>query len=112
MESLILEYAELKGLTLDEVADSLDDLRLDGNPLKCDCTSRWLWNKTIEKNGGHADEVQKRWILPPCATPFNLRGKRLENMEGICKPFIKKEYMYFCTVYILQGQHCLQAQLG
>ena len=61
---------------------------MEGNPLKCDCESIWLWNM-INKNGKNAPSSNTeniknvRWDLPRCATPFSVKNNKLHNMKGI-----------------------------
>ena len=59
---------------------------MEGNPLKCDCDSRWLWNM-IHFNGKKTSKVKgsmklKGWNLPRCSTPFSVKNNKLSSLKG------------------------------
>ena len=61
LEVLNLEHTSLRTLALDEeVVGHLQLLQMDGNPLHCDCHSRWLWNIVA------IGQLDKRLILRNC----------------------------------------------
>ena len=86
LEVLNLEHTSLRTLALDEeVVGHLQLLQMDGNPLHCDCHSRWLWNivATVAQN--------KSFIqLPNCETPFSAKGIPLSSLPGkqLCTYFL------------------------
>ena len=78
LEVLNLEHTSLRTLALDEeVVGHLQLLQMDGNPLHCDCHSRWLWNivATVAQN-------QSFIQLPNCETPFSAKGIPLSSLPG------------------------------
>ena len=78
LEILNLEHTGLRTLVLDEeVMGHLKLLQMEGNPLHCDCHTRWLWN--IATNSA----LNKTFIkLPNCETPFSAKGIPLSSLPG------------------------------
>ena len=88
LEYLNLEHTDLRNFALSPVASHQDgdegsvqrplpllrELLLSGNPLHCDCHTRWLWQM--------AQERRATIELPPCSTPFILRNKQLKDLGG------------------------------
>lgn len=77
LEMLNLEYTGLRSLVLkDDVVENLQLLRMAGNPLHCDCHTRWLWNLATKK--------ENKLQLPLCQTPFSAKGIPLTKLPGNC----------------------------
>lgn len=75
LEVLNLEYAGLRTLVLeDAVVENVKLLRMQGNPLHCDCHTRWLWNLATKNDS--------KLQLPSCQTPFSAKGIALANLPG------------------------------
>ena len=87
LEALNLENAELRVLQIEDDAKTapdaksaygrLKELRLRGNPLVCDCRARGLWR--LARSSSKKEITVE---LPDCQTPFSVRNKKLEDMEG------------------------------
>ena len=78
----------------DKTALNLNLLQMKGNPLKCDCDSRWLWQNVrdgkkvpeLVKNSSSQQEEKRRvWNVPRCATPYNVKNNQLKNLKGTNK---------------------------
>ena len=95
LEHLNLEHNGLRSLALapsedgvastsesssSEPLSSLRELRLAGNPLRCDCGARWLWREATGRRRG------RRFDLPRCATPFSVRNRELVSLDGEGEP--------------------------
>ena len=108
-----IEHCMLQTLKLnDKTAMSLNILLMEGNPLKCDCDSIWLWN-IIQTNGKKSSSSSRTkairnrgWNLPRCATPFSVKNNKLRNLKGnitiICTvPYIciKLAYKHLSIIY-------------
>ena len=79
LETLSLAYCSLRTLVLKEdVVHHLKLLQMEGNPLRCDCHTRWLWNLAKEQASANATKIS----LPHCQTPFSARGIALTNLSG------------------------------
>ncbi len=87
LEYLNLEHAGLRALALAQEGGgagqphplpALRELRLGGNPLRCDCAARWLWRAARrQQQQQHNDKA--RFDLPRCATPFSVRSRYEQN---------------------------------
>ena len=102
LESLNLQHTQLRTIVLkEEVAHHLKLLEMEGNPLHCDCHTRWLWGLASAKDasakaatggaesdgGGSSSSLTSSnnrtdVRLPPCATPFSARGVPLVQLPG------------------------------
>ena len=99
LESLNLQHTQLRTIVLkEEVAHHLKLLEMEGNPLHCDCHTRWLWGLASAKDataapaestdgGGGSSSLTSSnnrtdVRLPPCATPFSARGVPLVQLPG------------------------------
>ncbi len=106
LEYLNLENAELTNVVLQQLNDAADgdkspenhfplkELRLSGNPLRCDCQLRWLWAaaKSAERHRKRSRRRRRRkneeafqptnFDLPRCATPFSVKNMRLTSLKG------------------------------
>ena len=91
LESLNLQHTQLRTIVLkEEVAHHLKLLEMEGNPLHCDCHTRWLWGLASAKDAGAAADGSSSLTssnrtdirLPPCATPFSARGVPLVQLPG------------------------------
>ena len=84
LESLNLEQTQLRNLILEYTfGESLRALKLLGNPLRCDCQARWLYE--FAKNGEQLrnDTILNPKIeLPTCSTPFIVKNRRLTTLTG------------------------------
>ena len=77
LEVLNLEHLDLRTLVLKEdVLERLKLVKMNGNPLHCDCHARWLWNLVVSEN------ATTNILLPNCQTPFSARGVALSNLPG------------------------------
>ena len=88
LTELNVEHCRLQTLKLnDNTAMNLNILRMEGNPLKCDCDASWLW-KMIRTNGKKNNSSRskginnKGWNLPRCATPFSVKNNKLDHLKG------------------------------
>ena len=80
LEYLNLENADLTNLALDfPLPQRLKVLRMAGNPLRCDCQTRWLWE---EARGRRKSDEEGKFDLPRCATPFSLKNVELTTLKG------------------------------
>ena len=82
LESLNLQHTQLRTIVLkEEVAHHLKLLEMEGNPLHCDCHTRWLWGLASQDDAlTSSNKTDVR--LPPCATPFSARGVPLVKLPG------------------------------
>lgn len=79
LEVLNLEQAQLVELSqhLEPLVQRLRLFKATGNPLRCDCKLRWLWNH-LQKEDHH----QSRLDLPKCATPFSVKSRDVNSLSG------------------------------
>ena len=91
LESLNLQHTQLRTIVLkEEVSHHLKLLEMEGNPLHCDCHTRWLWGLASAKDAAGAADGSSSLTssnrtdirLPPCATPFSARGVPLVQLPG------------------------------
>ena len=119
LESVNLEHTNLRSFVLQSldngdssgtaksgnnrtILEHLKEIRLIGNPLRCDCHARWLWTM-VKKQEEEGDEEEKEEEgvanaattaeggggggkisidLPKCATPFSVRNLKLVDLKG------------------------------
>ena len=87
LTELNIEHCSLQNFRLnDKTARNIDILLMEGNPLKCDCESRWLW-KMINTNGKKTSKakgsmISRGWNLPRCSTPFSVKNNKLSSLKG------------------------------
>ena len=110
LESVNLEHTNLRSFVLESLNEGdsngngsasdgrtevkalqhLKEIRLAGNPLRCDCHARWLWAIVKKNAGGEKEEEEQvgvaseniRIELPKCATPFSVRNMELGDLKG------------------------------
>ena len=119
LESVNLEHTNLRSFVLESldndvnksssssvVLQHLKEIRLIGNPLRCDCHARWLWaivrkqQQQADGSGAEKEGVAKiRIELPKCATPFSVRNMDLVNLKGTL--YIKSApiYVSICILF-------------
>ena len=104
LETVNLEHTNLRSFVLEALNNGddsdkssssssklqhLKEIRLIGNPLRCDCHARWLWAIVNKNRGGGAEDDDEgvasgriRIELPKCATPFSVRNMELGELKG------------------------------
>ena len=84
LESLSMKNVGLSTLTLGMMTIFPVSLDLSSNPLRCDCSAKWLWKTSRDSNL----KLENSWVVPACTSPIGLEGKHLLDMPGTV-----------CTVY-------------
>ncbi|RWS26973.1 peroxidasin-like protein, partial [Leptotrombidium deliense] len=71
LRRLFLQHNRLESIELDLVAKFLLKLKLDGNPLNCDCRLLWIFEKIRDR---------KLKLSGKCSQPKELQDKHLTNL--------------------------------
>lgn len=77
--------------------NGLESIRIQENPLVCDCESRWL-KMFFDQNVGKLTQTNDNNIEPRCSSPVGLSGEffsRLQLMDFLCdKPSLNTEISF------------------